>query len=58
MYFFMCYFSKLEHIAHYKAKNQTQSKTNFRSRARANRFWEKKTANNACTGCLNIDGTH
>ena len=26
MYSFRCYFSKLEHIAHYKAKNQTQSK--------------------------------
>ena len=26
MYPFRCYFSKLEHIAHYKAKNQTQSK--------------------------------
>ena len=26
MYSFMCYFSKLEHIAHYKAKNQNTVK--------------------------------
>jgi len=28
-YSFMCYFSKLEHIAHYKAKNKTAVKANF-----------------------------
>ena len=49
MYSFECYFSRFEHIAHYKAKNQTQSKTNFRSRARANCFWGKRQhAINAC----------
>ena len=29
MYSFMCYLSKLEHIAHCKAKNQSTVKTNF-----------------------------
>ena len=29
MYTFMCYFSKLEHTARYKAKNQSTVKTNF-----------------------------
>ena len=29
MYSFMCYFSKLEHRAHYKAKNQSTVKANF-----------------------------
>ena len=28
-YSFMCYFSKPEHIAHYKAKNKTAVKANF-----------------------------
>ena len=32
MCFFMCHFSKLEHIVHYKAKNQNTVKTNFRER--------------------------
>ena len=31
---FMCYFSKLEHIAHFKAKNQNIVKTNFCTHAR------------------------
>ena len=31
----MCYFSRWKHIAHYKAKNQTTVKTNFRARTHA-----------------------
>ena len=29
MYSFMCYFSKLEDIAHYESKSQNTVKTNF-----------------------------
>ena len=31
----MCYDSRLEHIAHFKAKNENTVKTNFRAHARA-----------------------
>ena len=34
IYSFVCYFSKLEHIANYKAKNQSTVKTNFREHNR------------------------
>ena len=38
----MCYFSKLEHIAHYKAKNKIHSKQTFAS-TRTERERERET---------------
>ena len=38
MYFFKCNFSKLEHIAPYNAKNETQSKQTS-ARTRACQLW-------------------
>ena len=54
MYSFMCYFSKLQLIAHYKAKNKTQSQQNFRvhSRTHARTHAPARTRTNARTHTL------
>ena len=48
MYSYMCYFPRLEHIAHYKAKNQTTVKTNFPQRAHKRTHGNAKLAGMTC----------
>ena len=42
MYSFVCYFSRLEHIAHYKAKNQNTIKANFSVRTHKERQTDRQ----------------